>query len=203
MNPLNRATSEDGIDGDTLLSTLPEANRSLLHSLASLNMSEAEIAQIYLSSFSPAASPHAGLAVSSKELATQHASVSPESSSPSLLPTNKFSKPLPPSPEPGISASFLCWEPGCIAPSFKTQRLLYAHLNGHAPAGPYYCPVNHCERGEGGRGFSIITEMIWHLMEHEPPNFKCPLCSRLCADSSILLRYVDSSSSSQAHVASF
>jgi len=51
-----------------------------------------------------------------------------------------------------------------------------SHLNVHSSNRPHYCPVEGCQRGEGGKGFKRKNEMIRHGLVHNSPGYICPFC---------------------------
>jgi hypothetical protein len=61
---------------------------------------------------------------------------------------------------PLATNAFKCSYQGCNAMPFQTQYLLNSHANVHSSSRPYFCPVQDCPRGQGGRGFKRKNEMI-------------------------------------------
>ncbi|KAN0080994.1 hypothetical protein V8E54_004198 [Elaphomyces granulatus] len=74
------------------------------------------------------------------------------------------------------SGQYRCTYPGCTATSFQTQYLLNSHANVHSTDRPHFCPVEGCNRGEGGKGFKRKNEMIRHGLVHDSPGYVCPFC---------------------------
>ena len=60
----------------------------------------------------------------------------------------------------------------------ETLKLIHcsSHANVHSSSRPHYCPVKHCSRSEGGRGFKRKNEMIRHGLVHQSPGYICPFC---------------------------
>jgi hypothetical protein len=61
---------------------------------------------------------------------------------------------------PLATNAFKCTYSGCTAAPFQTQYLLNSHANVHSSSRPHFCPVEHCNRGPGGKGFKRKNEMI-------------------------------------------
>ncbi|KAH8654311.1 C2H2 type zinc finger domain-containing protein, partial [Ilyonectria robusta] len=76
-----------------------------------------------------------------------------------------------------VTGAYVCNFTGCTAPAFQTQYLLNSHANVHSSARPHYCPVQGCQRTEGGKGFKRKNEMIRHGVVHDSPGYVCPFCT--------------------------
>ncbi|KAF1836972.1 hypothetical protein BDW02DRAFT_577552 [Decorospora gaudefroyi] len=72
------------------------------------------------------------------------------------------------------TTQFRCDHDGCSAAPFQTQYLLNLHKNLHTIERPHYCPIAHCPRSKGGKGFKRKKEKIRHSLVHQSPGYVCP-----------------------------
>lgn len=90
---------------------------------------------------------------------------------------------------------FRCRHPGCTAGSFYTQYLMKyviwglhwvnrggliffhsSHAYVYSQDRLYFCPVEGCAQGVGGKGFKYKNEVIQHGLVHNSLGYICPFC---------------------------